>query len=88
MFLQISRETMLILINNLHKNVRDNCSFNLLVYSEHSNGKVFLALLSSPEIVTTRINYTRPTLLQCALYITKIIGKHIQGNIYSSNTDF
>ena len=36
---------MLLLINNLHKNVRDNCSFNLRVYSEHSTGKVFLALL-------------------------------------------
>ena len=24
MFIQISRETMLLLINNLHKNVRDN----------------------------------------------------------------
>jgi hypothetical protein len=36
--------TMLSLINNLHKNVRDNCSsFNLRVYSEHSTGKVFLA---------------------------------------------
>jgi hypothetical protein len=45
MFIQISRETMLLLINNLHKNVRDNCSFNLRVYSEHSTGKVFLALL-------------------------------------------
>ena len=46
MFIQISRETMLLLINNLHKNVRDNCSFNLVirVYSEHSTGKVFLAL--------------------------------------------
>ena len=45
-FIQISRETMLLLINNLHKNVRDNCSFiNLRVYSEHSTGKVFLALL-------------------------------------------
>ena len=45
MFIQISRETMLFLINNLHKNVRDNCtfSFNLRVYSEHSTGKVFLA---------------------------------------------
>ena len=45
MFIQISRETMLLLINNLHKNVRDNCSFNLVirVYSEHSTGKVFLA---------------------------------------------
>jgi hypothetical protein len=32
MFIQISRETMLLLINNLHKNVRDNCSFNLRVY--------------------------------------------------------
>ena len=29
MFIQISRETMLLLINNLHKNIRDNCSFNL-----------------------------------------------------------
>jgi hypothetical protein len=29
MFIQISRETMLLLINNLHKNVRDNCGFNL-----------------------------------------------------------
>ena len=28
-YIQISRETMLLLINNLHKNVRDNCSFNL-----------------------------------------------------------
>jgi hypothetical protein len=38
---------MLLRINNLHKNVRDNCSFNLRVYSEHSTGKdkVFLALL-------------------------------------------
>ena len=45
MFIQISRETMLLLINNLHKNVRDNCSFTLRVYSEHSTGKVFLALL-------------------------------------------
>ena len=45
MFIQISRETMLLLINNLHKNVRDNCSFNLRVYSEHYTGKVFLALL-------------------------------------------
>ena len=45
MFIQISRETMLLLINNLHKNVRDNCSFNLCVYSEYSTGKVFLALL-------------------------------------------
>jgi hypothetical protein len=40
---------MLLLINNLHKNVRDNCSFNLRarlrVYSERSTGKVFLALL-------------------------------------------
>jgi hypothetical protein len=44
-FIQISRETMLLLINNLHKNVRDNCSFNLRVYGEHSTGKVFLALL-------------------------------------------
>ena len=35
MFIRISRETMLLLINNLHKNVRDNCSFNLRVYSEH-----------------------------------------------------
>jgi hypothetical protein len=35
----------LLLINNLHKNGRDNCSFNLRVYSEHSTGKVFLALL-------------------------------------------
>jgi hypothetical protein len=43
MFIQISRETMLLLINNLHKNVRDNCSFNLRVYSEYSTGKVFLA---------------------------------------------
>jgi hypothetical protein len=41
----MSRETMLLLINNLHKNERDNCSFNLRVYSEHSTGKVFLALL-------------------------------------------
>jgi hypothetical protein len=45
MFIQISRETMLLLINNLHKNVRDNCSFNLRVYSEHSTGKVFQVLL-------------------------------------------
>jgi hypothetical protein len=45
MFIQISQETMLLLINNLHKNVRDNCSFNLRVYSEHSTGKVSLALL-------------------------------------------
>jgi hypothetical protein len=45
MFIQISRETMLLLINNLHKNVRDNCIINLRVYSEHSTGKVFLALL-------------------------------------------
>jgi hypothetical protein len=45
MFIQISRETMLLLINNLHKNVRDNCSFNLRIYSEHSTGKLFLALL-------------------------------------------
>jgi hypothetical protein len=45
MFIQISRETMLLLINYLHKNVRDNCSLNLRVYSEHSTGKVFLALL-------------------------------------------
>jgi uncharacterized protein YtpQ (UPF0354 family) len=45
MFIQISQETMLLLINNLHKNVRDNCSFNLRVlYSEHSTDKVFLAL--------------------------------------------
>jgi hypothetical protein len=27
MFIQISRGTMLLLINNLHKNGRDNCSF-------------------------------------------------------------
>jgi hypothetical protein len=45
MFIQIPRETKLLLINNLHKNVRDNCSFNLRVYNEHSTGKVFLALL-------------------------------------------
>ena len=45
MFIQISRETMLLLVNNLHKNVRDNCSFNLRVYGEHSTGKVFQALL-------------------------------------------
>ena len=39
---------MLLLINNsVHKHVRDNSSFNLRVYSEHSTatGKVFLALL-------------------------------------------
>ena len=47
MFIQISRETMLLLINNLHKNVRDNCSFNLRVYSEHSTGKVFLPFVIS-----------------------------------------
>jgi hypothetical protein len=45
MFIQISRETMLLLINNLHKNVCDNCSFYLRVYIEHSTGEVFLALL-------------------------------------------
>ena len=45
MFIQISRETLLLLINNLHRNVRDYCSFNLRVYSEHSTSKVFLALL-------------------------------------------
>jgi hypothetical protein len=44
MFIQISQETMLLFINNLHKNVQDNRSFNLRVYSEHSTGKVFLAL--------------------------------------------
>ena len=43
MFIQISRETMLLLINYLHKNVRD--SLNLRVYSEYSTGEVFLALL-------------------------------------------
>ena len=31
-------------INNLQRNVRDNCSFNLRVHKEHSTGKVFLAL--------------------------------------------
>jgi hypothetical protein len=31
-------------INNLQRNVRDNCSFNLRVHNEHSTGKVFLAL--------------------------------------------
>jgi hypothetical protein len=38
---------MLLLINNLHKNVRDNCSINLITYvcSEPSTGKVLLALL-------------------------------------------
>jgi hypothetical protein len=37
---------MLLLINNLHKNVRDNCSYVLnYVYSEPSTGKVFLDLL-------------------------------------------
>ena len=46
MFIQISRETMLLLINNLHKKVRDNCSFNLRIYSKHFTGKVSLALLS------------------------------------------
>ena len=45
MFIQISREIMLLLINNLHKNVPDNCSFNLRVCGEHSTGKVLLALL-------------------------------------------
>ena len=46
MFIQISRETMLLLINYLHKNVRDNCSFNLRrIYGKHSTGKFFLALL-------------------------------------------
>jgi hypothetical protein len=33
MFIQISRETMLLLINNLHKNVRDNCSFNFNTFN-------------------------------------------------------
>ena len=28
-FIQILRETILLRINNIHKNVRDNCSFNL-----------------------------------------------------------
>ena len=44
-FIQISRETMLLRIKNIHKNVRDNCSFNLHLYSELSTDKVFLALL-------------------------------------------
>jgi hypothetical protein len=38
---------MLLFINNLYKNVRDNCSFNLRVYSEYSTAhwQSFLALL-------------------------------------------
>ena len=43
MFIQILRETMLLLINNLHKNVRDNYSFISRVYGEHSTGNVFPA---------------------------------------------
>ena len=32
LYIQISRETMLLLINNLHKNVRDNYSFRFVSF--------------------------------------------------------
>jgi hypothetical protein len=46
---------MLLLINNLHKNVRDKFVVLTYVYSEHSTGEVFLALLLISH-------YTRTTL--------------------------
>ena len=47
---------MLLLVNNLHKNVRDNCSFNLRVYSEHSTA-VFLQAVFTQVFLQALLYY-------------------------------
>jgi hypothetical protein len=47
MFIKISRETMLLLINNLYIKMFETIVVLTYVYSEPSTGKVFLALLGS-----------------------------------------